>query len=135
MVFSCVQLDNLLNTRDLNRGKLEGRIKFTCSLIWNHYWNRNGIFTTINLGPQDSTTIIAEEVTMRFIHADQTEEDAEEEDEMMSKIRRQIDYMQFFQGKERFFHSNIQGVRFQVSEGKSEHQVAIQCGQLEIMSW
>jgi len=35
---------------------------------------------------------------MRFIHADQTEEDAEEEDEMMSKIRRQIDYMQFFQG-------------------------------------
>ena len=56
------------------------------------------IITQIDLGPQDSTTIIAEEVTMRFIHADQTEEDAEEEDEMMSKIRRQIDYMQFFQG-------------------------------------
>ena len=37
---------------------------------------------------------------MRFIHADQTEEDAEEEDEMMSKIRRQIDYMQFFQGNQ-----------------------------------
>ena len=58
-----------------------------------------------NLGPQDSTTIIAEEVTMRFIHADQTEEDAEEEDEMMSKIRRQIDYMQFFQGNQCFYIS------------------------------
>lgn len=72
---------------------------------------------------------------MRFIHADQTEEDAEEEDEMMSKIRRQIDYMQFFQGTKRFFNFNNQVVRFQVSEGKSEHQVAIRCGQLEIMSW
>ena len=70
--------------------------------------NRILIFTRTNLGPQDSTTIIAEEVTMRFIHADQTEEDAEEEDEMMSKIRRQIDYMQFFQGKERPFLFNIQ---------------------------
>ena len=72
---------------------------------------------------------------MRFIHADQTEEDAEEEDEMMSKIRRQIDYMQFFQGKERLFLFNIQAWLFKVSEGKSEHQVAIQCGQLAIMSW
>ena len=66
----------------------------------------------MNLGPQDSTTIIAEEVTMRFIHADQTEEDAEEEDEMMSKIRRQIDYMQFFQGKERFFIPIFKGYVF-----------------------
>ena len=49
---------------------------------------------------------------MRFIHADQTEEDAEEEDEMMSKIRRQIDYMQFFQGKERLFLFNIQAWLF-----------------------
>ena len=73
---------------------------------------------------------------MRFIHADQTEEDAEEEDEMMSKIRRQIDYMQFFQGKNpRCSHFNIEALLFQVSEGKSEHQVAIQCGQLAIMSW
>ena len=49
---------------------------------------------------------------MRFIHADQTEEDAEEEDEMMSKIRRQIDYMQFFQGKKRLFLFNIQARLF-----------------------
>jgi len=61
-------------------------------------WAKFGLSKGDSKGPQDSTTIIAEEVTMRFIHADQTEEDAEEEDEMMSKIRRQIDYMQFFQG-------------------------------------
>ena len=56
------------------------------------------IFEKIVLGPQDSTTIIAEEVTMRFIHADQTEEDAEEEDEMMGKIKRQVEYLSFFNG-------------------------------------
>merc|ERR1719373_129026 len=72
-------------------------------------WAKFGLSKGDSKGPQDSTTIIAEEVTMRFIHADQTEEDAEEEDEMMSKIRRQIDYMQFFQG----------------FRGKTEHQVAI----------
>merc|ERR1711937_372455 len=53
-------------------------------------WAKFGLSKGDSKGPQDSTTIIAEEVTMRFIHADQTEEDAEEEDEMMSKIRRQI---------------------------------------------
>ena len=83
------------------------------------------------LGPQDSTTIIAEEVTMRFIHADQeliakvriflvkviitrnfagfatskkTEEDAEEEDEMMGKIKRQVEYLSFFNGKKISFY-------------------------------
>ena len=50
------------------------------------------------LGPQDSTTMFAEEVTMRFIHADQTEEDAEEEDEQMTRIKRQFEYFAFFQG-------------------------------------
>ena len=40
--------------------------------------------------------MVAEEVTMRFIHADQTEEDAEEEDEMMIKIKRQVEYLSFF---------------------------------------
>ena len=65
-----------------------------------------------NSGPQDSTTIIAEEVTMRFIHADQTEEDAEEEDEMMSKIRRQIDYMQFFQGNQCSYISRYEHICF-----------------------
>ena len=91
-----------LSTREPTHLKLEGFI------IWILFW----FFTRTNLGPQDSTTIIAEEVTMRFIHADQTEEDAEEEDEMMSKIRRQIDYMQFFQGKERLFLFNIQAWLF-----------------------
>merc|ERR1712157_322831 len=61
-------------------------------------WAKFGLSKNDSKGPQDSTTIIAEEVTMRFIHADQTEEDAEEEDEMMGKIKRQVDYMQFFQG-------------------------------------
>lgn len=42
--------------------------------------------------------MFAEEVTMRFIHADQTEEDAEEEDEQMTKIKRQFEYFSFFQG-------------------------------------
>merc|ERR1711953_765678 len=73
-------------------------------------WTKFGLSKGDSKGPQDSTTIIAEEVTMRFIHADQTEEDAEEEDKLIT------------------CNSS------KVSEGKSEHQVAIRCGQLEIMS-
>jgi translation initiation factor 3 subunit G len=59
-------------------------------------WQKFGASKADPPGPQDSTTIIAEEVTMRFIHADQTEEDAEEEDEMMIKIKRQVEYLSFF---------------------------------------
>ena len=62
-------------------------------------WAKFGLSKNDSKGPQDSTTIIAEEVTMRFIHADQTEEDAEEEDEMMGKIKRQVEYLNFFNGK------------------------------------
>merc|ERR1712227_1023077 len=61
-------------------------------------WAKFGLSKGDSKGPQDSTTIIAEEVTMRFIHADQTEEDAEEEDEMMGKIKRQVEYLSFFNG-------------------------------------
>merc|ERR1712193_300366 len=61
-------------------------------------WAKFGLSKNDSKGPQDSTTIIAEEVTMRFIHADQTEEDAEEEDEMMGKIKRQVEYLSFFNG-------------------------------------
>ena len=39
-----------------------------------------------------------EEVMMRFIAADQTEEEAEEEDEQMNKFKRQFEYFNFFQG-------------------------------------
>merc|ERR1712076_327583 len=60
-------------------------------------WTKFGLSKGDSKGPQDSTTIIAEEVTMRFIHADQTEEDAEEEDEQMTKIKRQFEYFSFFQ--------------------------------------
>ena len=49
--------------------------------------------------------MVAEEVTMRFIHADQTEEEAEEEDEQMTKIKRQFEYFSFFQG----FNSSTTG--------------------------
>ena len=35
---------------------------------------------------------------MRFIAADQTEEEAEEEDEQMNKFKRQFEYFNFFQG-------------------------------------
>ena len=65
-------------------------------------WAKFGLSKNDSKGPQDSTTIIAEEVTMRFIHADQTEEDAEEEDEMMGKIKRQVEYLNFFNGKFNF---------------------------------
>lgn len=61
-------------------------------------WAKFGLSKDDSKGAQDSTTIIAEEVTMRFIHADQTEEDAEEEDEMMGKIKRQVEYLNFFNG-------------------------------------
>lgn len=61
-------------------------------------WEKFGLSKTDPAGPQDSTTMFAEEVTMRFIHADQTEEDAEEEDEQMTRIKRQFEYFAFFQG-------------------------------------
>lgn len=61
-------------------------------------WEKFGLSKTDPQGPQDSTTMFAEEVTMRFIHADQTEEDAEEEDEQMTRIKRQFEYFSFFQG-------------------------------------
>jgi len=61
-------------------------------------WDKFGLSKPDPQGPQDSTTMFAEEVTMRFIHADQTEEDAEEEDEQMTKIKRQFEYFSFFQG-------------------------------------
>jgi|ERR1712212_51316 len=61
-------------------------------------WAKFGLSKNDSKGPQDSTTIIAEEVTMRFIHADQTEEDAEEEDEIMMKVKRQVEYISFFNG-------------------------------------
>jgi len=61
-------------------------------------WAKFGLSKNDPAGPQDSTTMFAEEVTMRFIHADQTEEDAEEEDEQMTKIKRQFEYFTFFQG-------------------------------------
>jgi len=60
-------------------------------------WAKFGLSKGDPNGPQDSTTMFAEEVTMRFIHADQTEEDAEEEDEQMTKIKRQFEYFSFFQ--------------------------------------
>merc|ERR1719153_1720934 len=61
-------------------------------------WAKFGLSKGDSKGPQDSTTIIAEEVTMRLIHADQTEEDAEEEDEIMMKVKRQVEYISFFNG-------------------------------------
>merc|ERR1711953_1129341 len=39
-------------------------------------WTKFGLSKGDSKGPQDSTTIIAEEVTMRFIHADQKAIDA-----------------------------------------------------------
>jgi len=60
------------------------------------HWEKFGASKNDPEGPQNSTTMVAEEVTMRFIHADQTEEDAEEEDEMMIKIKRQVEYLSFF---------------------------------------
>lgn len=59
-------------------------------------WAKFGLSKDDPQGPQDSTTMFAEEVTMRFIHADQTEEDAEEEDEQMTRIKRQFEYFSFF---------------------------------------
>ena len=47
-----------------------------------------------SLGPQEATTMYGEEVMMRFIAADQTEE----EDEQMNKFKRQFEYFNFFQG-------------------------------------
>lgn len=61
-------------------------------------WAKFGLSKDDPPGATTGTTMFAEEVTMRFIHADQTEEDAEEEDEQMTKIKRQFEYFSFFQG-------------------------------------
>jgi len=80
-------------------------------------WAKFGLSKTDPNGPQDSTTMFAEEVTMRFIHADQTEEDAEEEDEQMTKIKRQFEYFSFFQT---FNNPNSKTMRSNVSPMEPE---------------
>jgi len=93
------ELVKVTRTFDLERQKTSKKVAARKK------WAKFGLSKTDEAGPQDATTMVAEEVTMRFIHADQTEEEAEEEDEQMTKIKRQFEYFSFFQG----FNSSTTG--------------------------
>jgi len=82
----------------VTRTFVQERVKTSKRVAARKTWKKFGLAANDGPGPQEATTMYGEEVMMRFIAADQTEEEAEEEDEQMNKFKRQFEYFNFFQG-------------------------------------